>query len=192
MLLRAQAAENPTSICSAKPSTRTHTLLSVPCLLTDRGISPTAARQGSPAGPHCTEPAGGELRPNITAAFTSAQILLQSIIMQLPTGTSMICSCSTYTLRASLLLLRTELPEHLLILLKLAAALDSASAPSALRDRKTASSAHPPIFERGWGRKSCRRQLKAKRVRSFHQLTRWLSRRCRKATCRHQKLPIST
>lgn len=52
----------------------------------------------------------------------------------------MICSCSTYALRASLL--RTELPEQLLILLRLAAALYSASAPSALWDRKTASSAH--------------------------------------------------
>lgn len=62
--------------------------------------------------------------------------------MQLPTGTGTICSCSTYALRASLLLLRTELPEQLLILLRLAAALYSASAPSALPDRKTASSAH--------------------------------------------------
>lgn len=87
-------------------------------------------------------PSGPAHRRSRVKLHTDAQILLQSIIMQLPTGTGTICSCSTYALCASLLLLRTELPEQLLILLRLAAALYSASAPSALWDRKTASSAH--------------------------------------------------
>lgn len=165
---KTQVEGSPTDICLLKGSARIP--LPMSCLLTDQGISPALLNR-SPS----TELPGDNLWPDITAAFTSVEILTPKHHYA-ASHTSTICSCSTYTLHISLHL-RTELPKFFLLLPDLALLQRFILPLLPLLPVLAGTKGFPShsYFKKG-EKKSCRTQMPplSKQRRSFHQLAEWL------------------